>query len=370
MIAPRVSFDSQNGGSALPSAPKARIVEKARALGFDAVAIARADLPLGEDFERYRAFVGAGMHGEMRYLAENTGARERLDQSSILEGAKSVVCLARTYQRPTDREAEDPPLARSIARYARGQDYHNFLRRRLRQLAAFVRTLGEGVHARPLCDDAPLLERAWAARAGLGFIGKNGLVIVPGAGSMVLLGEVVTTLALPADEPMSERCGSCTKCLDACPTQAFVRPFVLDPRRCIAYLSIEHRGPIPEDARGDLGAHLFGCDECQTVCPFNRGGREKARGRDLRAFEPLERWERVHLETLLEVSEEAWQELASGSPLKRAERDGIARNAAIVLGNLGDLRSRACLERAAGGHPSAMVRDAAAWAVARLCAAG
>jgi epoxyqueuosine reductase len=211
--------------------------EKALELGFDVIGVARADEPLGVEHERYRAFVDAGMHGTMGYLAERVEERRRLDTSAILEGARSVVCVGRRYARPVAAEETDPPLAKTIARYARGQDYHLFVRKKLRKLAEFIRALGPSVEARPLCDIEPIMERAWAARAGLGFVGKNGLVIVPGQGSFLLLGEVVTTLSLTPGVPMTERCGSCTRCLDACPTSAFVAPFVLDatkrrPRRC------------------------------------------------------------------------------------------------------------------------------------------
>src|SRR5262249_18003347 len=151
---------------------------------------------------------------------------------------------------------------RMIARYARGRDYHNGVRKKLRRLAAFVR--GLGADARPLIDDAPILERAWAARAGLGFVGKNGMGIVPGTGSLLALGEGVTTLALTPDTPIDERCGTCTRCLDACPTHAFTRPFVLDARRCVSYLTIEKRGAIEDSLREGVGEHLFGCDDCQT----------------------------------------------------------------------------------------------------------
>ena len=204
----------------------ARLVAEANRLGFDAVGFARADVPLGADFAHYESFVAHGMHGEMQWLADLPEARKRLDGEHILPGAKTVVCLARRYGRAAD---PDGP----IARYARGRDYHNGMRKKLRKLAAFARTLGAGVTARPLCDQEPILERAWAARSGLGFVGKNGLLIVPGAGSFVLLGEVVTTLSLDDEAygtPMRERCGTCTRCLDACPTQAFRAPFVLDPR--------------------------------------------------------------------------------------------------------------------------------------------
>ncbi len=310
------------------------------------------------------------MHGEMDYLSADTGVRARLDTPAILEGAKSVVCLARRYQRSVADEARDPPFARRVARYARGRDYHNVTRKKLRQLAVFLRSLGTPeapVHARPMVDDVPVLERAWAARAGLGFVGKNGMLIVPGEGSFVLLGEVVTSLALTPDTPMTERCGSCTRCLDACPTQAFERPFVLDARRCIAYLTIERRSPIPEAERETVGSHLFGCDDCQTVCPFNHSGRARS-PEATRAFEPHDRWETTELGDLLALDEERWRSLGEGSPLRRATADGLARNAAIVLGNEGhrDPPIMAALEQAAQAHPSRMVRDAAAWALARL----
>ena len=347
-----------------------RVRAEARALGFDAVGIARADVSLDRDIERYEAFVAAGMHGEMAWLADHRRARERLDGDEILRGARSVVCLARRYQRPPGQECDEPETVRAIARYARGRDYHGFLRQRVRRLASFIRSLGtpdEPAHARPLCDDAPVLERAWAARAGLGFVGKNGLLIVPGAGSMVLLGEVVTTLRLDLDQPMAERCGSCSRCLDACPTGAFAAPFVLDPRRCISYLTIELRTEIDSTLREGMGSHLFGCDDCQTVCPFNAGTTARAplRGDDGDPFLPLERWSRVKIEQLLSLDDAAWQALSEGTPLKRAGRAGLARNAAITLGNRGERRSLAALH-VATRHADPMVREAAAWAIALL----
>ncbi|MFO0553254.1 MAG: tRNA epoxyqueuosine(34) reductase QueG [Polyangiaceae bacterium] len=257
---------------------KARIVEHARILGFDAVGVARADVELEPEHGRYLGFLERGLHGSMGYLAESPEARRTLASEAILPGARSVICLARRYQRTPAEEASDPPVAQLVARYARGHDYHNHLRKKLRRLAVFVRGLAAGVEARPLCDEEPILERAWASRAGLGFIGKNGLLIVPGKGSFVLLGEVVTTLALPPDTPIAERCGACTRCLDACPTQAFDAPFVLDPRRCVAYLTIE--APLEPRARS-MGEHLFGCDDRQTACPTTEP--RSSRGRATRA---------------------------------------------------------------------------------------
>jgi epoxyqueuosine reductase len=327
------------------------VKQRAKSLGFDVVGVARAGA-LGDDFQRYERFVERGFQGDMAWLAESREARHRTDGESILAGARSVVCVAGSYKRSAEDEARDPPLARMIARYARGHDYHNGLRRKLRQLAVYIRTLGDGVEARPLCDDAPILERAWASRAGIGFVGKNGLVIVPGVGSFVLLGEVVTTLDLEPDEPITERCGSCTRCLSACPTSAFASPFVLDPRRCISYLTIEHRGPIDASLREGIGEHLFGCDDCQTVCPFNRSERGTTGSH---RYDPLDRWSKTTLEQLVEDGD-----VGDGTPLKRATPEGLSRNAAIVLGNRGE--GQEALERAAERHPSRVVREAARWA--------
>jgi epoxyqueuosine reductase len=351
----------------------ARVHAEARRLGFDGVAIARADVSLDRDIERYEAFIGAQMHGEMAWLARNVSVRQRVDTDGILLGAKSVICVSRRYQRPEADEARDPYVARRIARYARGRDYHGFLRRRLRRLASFVRSLGtadDPVQARPLCDDEPVLERAWAARAGLGFVGKNGMLIVPRVGSMVLLGEVVTTLRLDTGTPMAERCGSCTRCLDACPTGAFAAPFVLDARKCVSYLTIEKAGPVPAALREGVGANLFGCDECQTVCPFNAaaGAHGPQSVLDGAPFEPLDRWATTQLEDLLSLDEASWKTLSEGTPLKRAGRAGIARNAAIVLGNRGDATALTSLERAAASHDDAAVREAAGWACAQIAA--
>lgn len=348
---------------------KERILVEARRLGFDAVGVARADVPLDADFARYEAFVADGMHGEMGWLAEFPEARRRADGEHVLPGARSVICLARRYARKEEDEARDPETARSLARYARGRDYHNGMRKKLRKLAALARTLGragEDVRARPLCDEEPVLERAWAARAGLGFVGKNGMLIVPGTGSFVLLGEVVTTLALEPDPPIAERCGSCTRCLDACPTQAFARPWVLDPRRCIAYLTIELRSAIPEELRAPLGEHLFGCDDCQTVCPFNTRTLTSGGPPIDPRFEPDPRWGEISVADLLVLDEDGFVRLREGSPVARATRAGLARNAAVVLGNRRDEAALPALERARDGHDDEMVREAAGWAIARI----
>lgn len=359
-----------------PREARSRAVhDRARALGFDVVGVADARLPLDRDMAHYEAFLQKGYAGGMSWLANDKELRRRVDVDGILAGAKSVVCLGQRYQRTDAEESADPPLARTIARYARGRDYHNGLRKKLRSLAKFLRTLEAGATARPLTDDAPILERAWAARAGLGFVGKNGMMIVPGEGSFLLLGEVVTTVELATGTPMAERCGSCRACLDACPTNAFVAPFVLDPRRCISYLTIEHREAIEIALRPGIGEHLFGCDDCQTVCPFNRGGRARAREIAER-YRPLERWGSVDLRAVLlqrdddegeadgDARASSFRAMTEGSPLHRATSDGLARNAAIVLGNRREHGARDDLFTVARSHPSAIVREAATWALA------
>ncbi|MDB4933668.1 MAG: Epoxyqueuosine (oQ) reductase QueG [Labilithrix sp.] len=348
---------------------KDQIVAEARRLGFEAVGVARADLPLEADFARYEAFVDTGMHGGMSWLASSREARRRLDSDHILRGAKSVICFAQRYGRSAEEEAADPELARSIARYARGRDYHNGLRKKLRKIARLVRTLGSGdapIEARPMCDDVPVLERAWAARSGLGFVGKNGLIIVPGVGSLVLLGEVVTTLELEPDPPIPERCGACTRCLDVCPTNAFPLPFVLDPRRCVAYLTIENRDEIPAELREGVGDRLFGCDDCQTVCPFNARSRNVPGAAIDPRFDVDPRWAVTSLRDLVALDDASYAAFREGTPVARATRIGLARNAAVVLGNRGDDGDLEVLESARVRHDAAIVREAAAWAIGRI----
>jgi epoxyqueuosine reductase len=250
----------------------------------------------------------------------------------------------------------------AIARYARGLDYHNHLRRRLRKLAARLRAMAPGAQARPMADTAPVLERAWASRAGLGFIGKNGMLICPGIGSHVLLGEVVTSLDLPPDAPLAERCGACTRCLDACPTRAFDSPYVMDARRCVSYLTIELRGPMPEPLRAEVGGHLFGCDECQDACPYNAA--PQAAGSP--AYAPLERWRSTTLEAIAELDEAGHARLVEGSAVRRARREGLVRNAVTVLAGRRDQALRPLFERLLRGHADPAVRAHAAWAIEQM----
>ncbi|MEI8255351.1 MAG: tRNA epoxyqueuosine(34) reductase QueG [Deltaproteobacteria bacterium] len=329
-------------------------------LGFHRVGVAAAT-PLREDFDRYRAFIAAGFHGTMDYLADAPEVRARIDTPYLLEGAQSVIVCALAYNRPdVDGEVQGPAGA-TIARYARGGDYHNFFRKRIRSLASWLRARVPGSLARPVVDTAPLLERAWARRAGVGFIGKNGLVIVPGLGSYFILGEVLTTVALAPDEPMASRCGECVRCLDACPTQAFPAPFVLDPRRCISYLTIELREEIPEPLRAGVGDRLFGCDVCQEVCPYNRTAPPDPRGTV--QFAPRASWRDVDLASLVTLDETRFGALTRGSPLSRPMRAGLARNAMVVMANSRERRYLPVLREAATHDPDGVVRSTAAWAI-------
>lgn len=346
---------------AFPTEDQASLMVRARAhaLGFHRVGVAPA-APLDEDLARLRAWLDAGRHGEMHWLAEEPEARADVTHAKVLPGARSVVVCALAYHRGDERS----PLADGeIARYARGRDYHNFLRKRLRKLAAWMRATF-GAQAAPLVDTSPILERAWAQRAGVGFVGKNGMVIAPGLGSYVLLGEVVTDLALAPDAPMTERCGACTRCLDGCPTRAFAAPWVLDARRCVSYLTIELRGEIPHALREGIGDRVLGCDVCQEVCPYNRTAPPPAES--TRDFAHDGRWSGHDLATLLALDEEAFARLTEGSPAARPGREGLARNAAVALGNVGTRRHLPVLQRAAAEDPSPVVREAAAWAAARV----
>jgi epoxyqueuosine reductase len=295
---------------ALAQAVKARALE----LGFDRVAIGPAGPPPhAAVFERW---LDAGHAGTMDYLAETRA--ERVDPARLLPGCRSVIAVALSYARG------DEPEWRGVARYARSADYHDTMRPKLHALRDYV-SAAAGAQSRASLDTSAVLERDLAAAAGLGWIGKNTNLLTPGLGSYFFIGLVLTTAALPADDVPPDRCGTCTACLDACPTAAFDGPRQLDARRCIAYLTIEHRGPIPAELHAGIGEWLFGCDVCQEVCPWNR--------RVPPARDPLPALPPPPAETLLTLTETEFRERFRGSPLKRARREGLARNAAIVLGN-------------------------------------
>jgi epoxyqueuosine reductase len=332
-------------------------------LGFARIGIARAEL-LGEDQERLRAWLAAGHHGSMSYMARSADIRANPKHTAMLPSARSVIALAAALPQAEPASEAAPRLAPGrVARYAHGRDYHNVLRRKLRPLLRLLRSAGH--NTRGTIDAMAVLERAWAQRAGIGFIGKNSCLIVPGLGSHVMLATIVTSAELPADEPMRERCGECRACLDVCPTRAFVAARTLDARRCISYLTIEHRGAIDRELRASMGDWLFGCDACQDVCPYNHGG-ERAGARAMPGLSAERAWHGLDAERLLQLSEAELLAAAEASPLRRPGREGLARNAAIVLGNARARRSLPVLQRVAREDESEVVRESARWAVERI----
>ena len=326
--------------------------EEARREGFARVGIARAGEPPG--FARFSAWLAAGMHAGMAYLEETRAARA--DPSAILPGAKSIVCLSAPYP----SEPYGSPDGAEVARYARGADYHGTMRERTERVAGGAASrLGGTFHYRVCVDTTPLSERAFAAASGLGWIGKNGCLIDAERGSYVLLAEVVTDLDLPPDDPIAEQCGACVRCLEACPTQAFVSPGLLDASRCLAYWTIEHRGPLPDAVKEAIGNRIFGCDVCQEVCPWNLGS--------VRAGPPAEppptraEW--------LAMGPGQWRRRFRRSAFNRSGRRGMQRNAAASGGAAGDRALLPALRRASC-VAEAGLSDAAAWAAERLSDGG
>ena len=327
------------------------VKDRARELGFDRVAVGPATAPThGAAFE---AWLDAGHAGSMSYLAR--GRADRLDPARLLPGVRSVVAVALSY-----KPAGDDPSWRGVAAYARGRDYHDVLRERLTTLATFLTDhLDADARTRVAVDTSAVLERDLAARAGLGWIGKNTNLLAPELGSLFFIGIVLTTAALAFDEALPDRCGTCTACLDACPTRAFVSPYVLDARRCISYLTIEHRGDIDEPLRDGIGEWLFGCDVCQDVCPWNAKA-TTSRGASFVPASPLE-----PEESLLTLTADGFRARFRGSPVTRAKRAGLLRNAALVLGNRREASAVPALTRALDDDDPT-VRTAAAWALARI----
>ncbi len=304
-----------NSGADLTRAVKAR----ARAEGFDEVAVGPAGPP--DHGEALLDWLAAGHAGTMAYIGRR--AAERLDPARVLPGARSVVTVALNYHRP---DADADPSWAPVARYARGRDYHDVMRPRLERLAELID--GEaGARSLAYVDTGPLLERDLAARAGLGWTGKNTMLLHPRLGSWFLIGLVLTTAALDADAALPDRCGTCRACLDACPTGAFPAPYVLDSRRCISYLTIEHRGEIDADLQPLMGEWEFGCDRCQEVCPWNRHAPPSAES----AFVPAGAYPGA--ETIAAMDDEALRRRFAGTALLRPRAAGLRRNAAIALAN-------------------------------------
>ena len=323
-------------------------------MGFALAGIAAA--APADGFAHLTDWLSRGFAGEMHYMQRHHDARR--DPTAVLPEVQSVVMVAMSYAPPSDVALPDR-LHGKVARYAGGQDYHDILRGKLNQLLAWVHTERPGTQGRGVVDTAPLLERDFARRAGLGWFGKNTMLIHKRLGSYTLLGALLLDCVLQPDEPFTtSHCGSCTRCLDACPTDAFAGPFQLDARRCISYLTIELRGPIPAELRSGIGDWVFGCDVCQEVCPWNR--KAPPRTEPALALDAVGRT--LDLIDLLGLSEEEFRHRFRDTALWRSRRRGLLRNAAIVLGNRGDARALPALERALD-DPEPLVREAARWAI-------
>ena len=336
---------------------EARIKAQAYGLGFDLVGLTRTGP--AQTADTFDGWLQAGHAGEMQYLAR--GAAKRRDSRLPVDGARSAVVVAMSYG---GREPTGP-----VARYARGDDYHDVMIERLRALHACVDAwVGEPVHGKAYVDTGPILERDLARRAGLGWFGKNTMLINRGIGSFFFLGALLLDLDLEPDAPFeTEHCGTCTRCLDACPTDALSEAGVLDARRCVSYLTIELKGAIPADLREPIGGLVYGCDICQEVCPWNvRFARALPPDSPYSSRQALgDRDARTVARTLLDMTQPEFSAAFKGSPMKRAKLRGLKRNAAVVLGNVGTADDADVLTRAAEDDEP-LVREHAAWALRRL----
>ena len=339
---------------------KAALQLRAAELGFDACRVTSAAPP--ESAHHLASWLAAGNHGAMNWLERN--AARRSDPQQVLPGVRSIVTLAASYH-----QGEQPDVAGGrpigiVARYARYRDYHDVLGERLKTLAAFLDRLGgQGTRSLWYVDTGPVLERDLAQRAGLGFIGKHTNVISRSLGNWFFLAEILTTLELPPDEPERNRCGSCARCIEACPTRAITAPFVLDARRCISYLTIELKGSIPVEFRPAIGNRIFGCDDCLAVCPWNRFARAGAMMRPFRRDD----FRAPDLLAWLALDEAGFKAAFRGTPIERLKRRGLLRNVGVALGNVGEASALPALERAAR-DAEPLVAEHAAWAMERVSA--
>jgi len=338
------------------------IHSRAKKLGFDLCCFTRPHLP---DLHRtgYLSWIGASMHGEMGWMAETERAARRLAPEAMLDEVKTVITVAMRYTPPT-YSLDQATTAKGrgvIATYAHGNDYHGLMKKRLKALARDLDLL-LGLHEQRIyADTAPVLEHALAETSGLGWLGKHSLAINRNLGSWFLLGELFTTAEIEPDGPVSGHCGSCSACMDVCPTHAIVAPYVVDARLCISYLTIEHRGFIPRGLRAMMGNHIFGCDDCQATCPWNR----HAVAPDQNCLNPREENSLPELASLLLLDEEEFRERFRKSPVRRTGRAGLLRNVCIAMGNSGNLNfAPLLLEVLEDDEP--LIRGHAVWALEQL----
>ncbi|WP_398475875.1 tRNA epoxyqueuosine(34) reductase QueG [Tardiphaga sp.] len=351
-------FLSADGATPLPADLKDRLAREAQALGFEAIGITD---PAAIDGARVKleAFLDAGAHGEMEWLADNPA--RRADPKVMWQDVRSVIMLGMNYgpdENPMAILAERSSAAISV--YARGDDYHDLIKKRLKQLARWL-IAEAGGEVKVFVDTAAVMEKPLASAAGLGWQGKHTNMVSREFGSWLFLGAIFTTLDLPRDEPITDRCGSCRSCLDSCPTSAFIAPYRLDARRCISYLTIEHKGPIPHEFRKAMGNRIYGCDDCLAACPWNKFAQE---GREAR----LAARDELRAPTLAELSkldDAAFRALFTKSPVKRIGRNRFLRNVLIAIGNSGDA---ALIDDAMRllHDDNPLVRGAAVWALGQL----
>ena len=339
----------------MTTAIKPRLIEFARELGFDLCRVSRCDSP--PHARQFRQWLRDSAHGEMNYMQR--GEEKRCDPQLVLPGAKSVIVLALNYF--TDDSARLDPARGVIARYARGDDYHEVINTKLHKIDNFLRALG----GRQKCyvDTGPVLERDFAALAGAGWHGKSTMLINERLGTWFFLAEILTTLQLPSDEPARDRCGTCTRCIDACPTGAITAPYKLDARRCISYLTIELKGAIPLELRPLIGDRIFGCDDCLDACPWNRFANTARES----AFAARRSTTAFALRDYLRLSDDEFRAIFRNSPIKRIKRRGFLRNVCVALGNVGTIDDLPALEQATR-DPEPLVAEHARWAIEQIAA--
>ena len=358
MCEPAVRPDQAASAGRDGEALKRALVSRAEQLGFDIVRIARPDsIPLAS--ERLKAWLEAGHHGSMEWMQET--AERRSDPRALWPEVRSVILLGLNYGPAEDPLATLPLKDRgSISVYARNRDYHDVIKGKLKEAAGFLAARA-GSDVKVFVDTAPVMEKPLAEAAGLGWQGKHTVIVSREFGNWLFLGAIFTTARLPADSPERDHCGSCRRCLDVCPTDAFPAPYQLDARRCISYLTIEHKGHVPAELRPGIGNRIFGCDDCLAVCPWNKFARA---GREARLMQ-RDDLAALPLRELARLDDPAFRAKFAGTPIKRTGRDRFVRNVLIAIGNSGN---PALAEEALRllDDPSPLVRAMAVWALARL----
>jgi len=338
-----------------PNETKAELLRRAAAIGFDSCRIAPAAAPRHR--EQFHAWLESGFAAEMDWIGR--GAEKRSDPQKVLPSARSVIVLALNYwQGEEEKEAGGRENGR-IARYAWGDDYHELMEKKLRELDSFLTSAGG--QQKFYVDTGPVLERDFAAEAGIGWHGKSTMLLNRQLGTWFFLAEIFTTLELPFDPPQVARCGSCTRCIDACPTGAITAPHQLDSRRCISYLTIELKGSIPVELRPMIGDRIYGCDDCLDACPWNRFAQVSREA----AFSARPAVTQMRLRDFLALDEEQFRNMFRGSPIRRVKRRGFLRNVCVALGNVGTREDLPALVNAARDHEP-LVAEHAVWAIEQI----